>query len=181
MSTNEIVKSGKEYIGYDYKTITVNKENVPMMIDTYANFGWIPNDSIQMMNNKDTVTLNLKRERTILNKTELTRLQQHFEDCIDAIAKMERYRSSKAVIFALTIAFIGTAFLAGAVFAITATPPILWLCIVLGIPGIIGWALPYPVFWKLEQRRAAEIGVLVEEKYDEIHKICEKGNALIHK
>ena len=36
--------------------------------------------------------------------------------------------------------------MAGATFAVTAEPPIIWLCVLLAIPGIVGWILPYFIY-----------------------------------
>ena len=179
MNTNEITKGGKEYVGYDYKVITAAHDNVSMLLDAYENFGWFADDSV---NNQygSTVTLKLKRDRKILNKAELTRLQQHFEACLDEIATLENSKTKTATAYSLAVGLIGTAFLAGSVFAVTNEPPVIWLCVLLGIPGIIGWAVPYKLFKSVEKKRIEEITPLIEKKYDEIHEICAKGNALIH-
>jgi hypothetical protein len=194
MNTNEVTRGGKDYIGYDYKTVTVDSEKVSMYLDAYENFGWVTDDSARhpyktgpLANVRgiparqfSMVTLNLKRDRKILNKAELTRLQQHFEACADDIMTLENSKSRTAAISSIVIGIIGTAFMAGSVFAVTAEPPIILLCVLLGIPGIIGWALPYYLFKVFVKKRSVEVAPLIEQKYDEIHEICEKGNALIH-
>ena len=177
---NEITKGGKDYIGYDYKTVTTNSEKTSMYLDAYENFGWTPDDSISSNQFGSTVTIKLKRDRKILNKTELTRLQQHFEACMDEIETLERSKTQKATIYSIALGLIGCSFLAGSVFAVTAEPPLILLCILLGIPGLIGWALPYYLFKLFSKKRTAEVIPHIEKKYDEIHEICEKGNALIH-
>jgi len=193
MSYNEVTRSGKEYVGYEYKTINVDSEKASMYVDAYENFGWILDDSIPLVREPkiistlptrqfgSTITLKLKRDRKIMSKAELTRLQQHFESCMDEIEVLEKSKTKNALIYALVIGFIGTAFLAGSVFAVTAEPPKILLCIILGIPGLIGWALPYLVFKIFLKKRTTEVTPLIEQKYDEIHGICEKGNSLIHK
>ena len=59
-------------------------------------------------------------------------------------------------------------------FAVTATPPIIWLCVVLGIVGFAGWLLPYCIYKNEVQKREARFTELIEMKYDEIHEICER-------
>jgi hypothetical protein len=115
-----------------------------------------------------------------MNKAELTRLQQHFEACIDEIAALEKSKTRTATILSLATGIIGTAFIAGSVFAVTNEPPLILLCVLLGIPGFVGWALPYPMYKRLTIKRTVEIAPLIEQKYDEVHEICEKGNALLH-
>jgi Flp pilus assembly protein TadB len=180
MSTNEVTKGGNDYIGYEYKTVTVPSDKISMYLDAYENFGWMPDESIPTRQYVGTAVLKLKRDRKILNKTELTRLQQHFESCMDEIAALEKSKTGAATTISIIIGVIGTAFMAGSVFAVTAEPPIIWLCILLGIPGLIGWAVPYRMFQFYMKKRITEVTPLIEQKYDEIHEICEKGNSLTH-
>ena len=180
MNSNGITMGGNDYVGYEYKTVAIDNEKASLLLDAYKNFGWVQDESMQAKQFGNTVTLKLKRDRKILNKAELTRLQQHFEACMDDIVFLENSIAKKGLIVSLVIGIIGTAFLAGSVFAVTAEPPIIWLCVLLGIPGIIGWALPYKMYKTFMGKRAVEVAPLIERKYDEIHEICEKGNALIH-
>ena len=180
MIANEVTKSGKDYIGYDYKTVTADSERVSLYLDAYGNFGWIPDDSMQTKQGADIVTLKLKRDRKILNKAELTRLQQHFEACMDEITALEISKTRPAMIYSIIIGLAGTVFMAGSVFAVTHEPPMILLCSLLGIPGIIGWALPYRLSKIFIRKRTVEVTPLIEQKYNEIHDICEKGNSLLH-
>ena len=180
MSLNEITRSGKDYIGYDYKNVTASSEKISLYLDAYENFGWVPDDSMPLRQFAGTVTLKFKRDRKILNKAELTRLQQHFEACMDEIASLENSKTKMATMYSIFIGIIGTGFMAGSVFAVTNAQPMIFLCILFGIPGVVGWALPYFIFRHFAQKRIIEIAPLIEQKYNDIHEICEKGNALIH-
>ena len=177
---SEILKGGSNFVGYEYKEIMASSEKASMLLDGYMNFGWTPDENIQPSRILGTVSIKLKRDRKILNKAELTRLQRHFEACINEIEKLEASKTQSATIWAIVIGIIGSAFLAGSVFAVTATPSIIWLCILLGIPGLIGWALPYFVFKRQIQKNAEKITPLIEQKYDEIYEICEKGSKLLY-
>ena len=75
---------------------------------------------------------------------------------------------------------LGTAFMAGATFAVTAQPPQILLCIILAIPGFLGWILPYFLYKTGVRKQTEKITPLIEEKYDEIYEICEKGNKLLN-
>jgi len=195
MNANEVTGSGKDYIGYDYKTVNVDGDKVSMYLDAYGNFGWVPDGAADLTGKTEmpgrafampanhfasAATLKLKRDRKILNKTELTRLQQHFEACMDEIISLENSTARAATIYSITIGALGTAFMAGSVFAVTAEPPVIWLCVLLGVPGLVGWALPYRLFRVFAKKRAEEVAPLIERKNDEIHGICEKGNSLLH-
>lgn len=99
------------------------------------------------------MVLKLKRNRKIVNKVELTRLQRHFEADVQDIISLENSKTSLATIHALVIGILGTAFMVGSVFAVTAEPPIIWLCILLAIPAFAGWILPYFVYKKSRKKR----------------------------
>ena len=180
MIPNEITKGGKDYVGYDYKTVVAPCDKVSMYLDAYENFGWIPDEAAPVKQFISSAALKLKRDRKISNKAELTRLQQHFEACLDEISSLEASRLKLATMFSLIIGIAGTAFLAGSVFAVTNEPPSIFLCVLFGIPGITGWAIPYSLYRRLANKRAEAVAPLIAQKYDEIHEICEKGNALVH-
>lgn len=175
----EITKNGNDFVGYEYKEITADRERASMYLDGYMNFGWIADENIQPSVILGKVTIKLKRDRKILNKTELTRLQRHFESCMNEIDAMEKSKTSDATIWALVIALIGTAFMAGSVFAVTSQPPHILLCIVLAIPAFTGWILPNFVYKGKVRKKIARVTPQIEQKYDEIYEICERGNKLL--
>lgn len=85
-----------------------------------------------------------------------------------------------AILLAISIsAVLGTAFMAGSVFAVTAPAPEIVLSIVLAVPGFLGWILPYFVYRSLVRKRTLRLTPLIEEKYNEIYEICEKGSHLL--
>lgn len=55
-----------------------------------------------------------------------------------------------------------------------------FLCIVLAVPGFIGWELPYFVYKKAEVRQTEKLAAMIEEKFDEIYEICEKRRKLLY-
>ena len=78
---------------------------------------------------------------------------------------------------AYVIGIIGTAFMAGSVFAVTANRII--PCILLAIPAFIGWVLPYFCYRAIVKKKASEVTPLIDQKYDEVYAVCEKANALL--
>ncbi len=183
---SEIVKEGHGFVGYEYKEILTNPDKVSFMMDVYENFGWEVdknidhNITVPFSNTRTNVVLRLKRNRKIMNKMELTRLQRNFEFCMKDIEQMEKSKTSKATIYSLMVGIAGTAFMAGSVFAVTAEPPGIILCILLALPGFAGWILPSYLYKKLVREREVTIAPLIEEKKDEIYEICEKGSKLLH-
>ncbi|MDO4340001.1 MAG: hypothetical protein Q4C91_18245 [Eubacteriales bacterium] len=177
------MREKKEYIGYEYKEVTVSKEQAPMYADCYENFGWEMEETTQPSENahsaSHSVTLRMKRNRKIINKMELTRLLRNFEACTHEIEVMEEAKTRMPTVWALVTGIIGTAFMAGSTFAVVHTPPIIWLCVLLAIPGFMGWILPYFLYRRMVEKKKEKYEPMIEEKLEEIYQICEKGHALL--
>lgn len=180
-------KKKNAFVGYEYKEIVTDQSRVSFLLDGYENFGWEADGNAYGYARERTdprkqtkVVLRLRRNRKIVNKMELTRLQRNFESCVREIETLEKSKTSAATMYALVIGILGTAFMAGATFAVTAQPPHIILCILLAIPGFIGWILPYFAYKRVVERRTEKVTPLIEEKYDEIYAICEKGNKLLY-
>ena len=172
-------KKETPFVGYEYKEITVPGEQASMYLDCYENFGWEPDENLAAAAGHSTVTLRLKRDRKILNKMELTRLQRHFEACAREIGELERAKTTAAIVWSLSIGILGTAFMAGSVFAVTHDPPLILLCIVLAVPAFLGWIAPWFVYRRKVETQTRKIQPMIEAKQEEIYEICEKGHALL--
>lgn len=127
----------------------------------------------------DKKKLYFRRNRNISNKAELTRLQRNFDSCIEQLEALERSKTSSPTITALITGLVGTAFMALSTFAVTAEPPNVLLCILFAVPGFIGWILPVYLYRNLVFAKKKKLEPLIEQKYDEIYEICEKGNHLL--
>ncbi len=167
--------SNHDFIGYDYLECRTNTVYRSLYLDGYKNLGWITDENY----NQSKAVMRLKRDRKIANKPELIRLQSHFEACMKDLAALEKVKSSSATMVAIIGGAVGTVFLAGAVFAVTAEPPIIWLTMLLGIPGLAGWILPAPIYRLLVKRDAKKVAPLIDAKYDEVYEICKKANNLL--
>lgn len=171
----------KNFVAYEYKDITTEHSMESFYADGYQYFGWQLEGIFGTMLAGRTSTLKFKRDRKILNKAELTRLQRQFEACAREIMALERSKTANATIAAIFIGLVGAAFMALSVFAITAPTPHVLLCIVFSIPGFVGWILPYFVFKGLSGKRAQVVEPLIDAKYDEAYEVCEKANSLLPK
>lgn len=183
MSENETQK--KSFVGYEYKEIIADSSRASFLVDGYENFGWeLDENMMEGKRHSNAVTMKkvvirLKRDRKIINKMELTRLQRNFEACVNEIEFLEKSKSSAATGYSVALGIIGTAFMAGSTFAVTAKPPLIVLSIVLAVPGFLGWIFPYFLYKKLLAKQTKKVSPFIEEKYDEIYEICEKGNKLL--
>ena len=174
---SETNKSENNFVGYEYKDLTVKREMESVYVDGYRNFGWILEDTAASGQNLATVTMKLKRDRKICNKAELTRLQRQFEACAGEIEGMERSKTTTPSIAAFTIGIIGTAFMGLSTFSYL--NGMLPLMIIFAVPGFLGWILPYFCYNGLRRSRTARLAPLIDKKYDEIYAVCEKGNGLL--
>lgn len=99
--------------------------------------------------------------------------------CANEIDKLEQSKSAVATLWSLILGMIGTVFMAGSVFAVTHEPPIYWLCVLLAVPGFLGWTFPYFVYRHKVMSQAKKIQPIIEAKQDEIYEICKKGHDLL--
>ena len=166
------------YVGYEYKEVCASDSDISLLLDCYESFGWKVDDRRPVVSGGKAVTLHLKRDRKIINKMELTRLQRNFEACIREIKTLERSKAQVARLWALVVGLLGTAFMAGAVFAVTSQPPRYLLMVLLSIPGFVGWLIPYFLYRYQLGRQSRKVQPLIEAKYEEICQLCEKGHAL---
>lgn len=180
---SQISKGCTDYIGYEYKEKSVPAAFSSLYLDSYPCFGWEedPNGINHIQNTKTTgrVSLRFRRDRKICNKTELTRLQRSFDGCMGEIEALEHSKTSLATMWTLIVGLIGTAFMAGSVFAVTAEPPRWILMVILAVPGFAGWIATYFVYCAFVHRQTAKVAPFIEQKYDELYEICEKGSRLL--
>ena len=169
----------KDYKGYEYKRVVVKENQFSFYIDCYKNFGWALDENTPVKNERGQSTFQMKRDRTILNKTELTRLERNFDACLLEMDKLEQSKTTVPMILTMSCGLIGTAFMAGSVFAVTATPPMIWLCVLLAVPGFAGWILPYFIYRKGVEKRTQKIEPFIVIKQNEIDEICRKGFSLL--
>ena len=177
---SEAHEADSVFIGYEYKDVTVPGDMASVYADGYVNFGWSleGSDVPSAPAGSDTVALKFKRDRKIRNKAELTRLQAQFESCAGEIVTMERSKTTTASIAAYTVGIVGCAFMAGSVFAYLGG--LLPLCIVLAVPGFLGWLIPYFAHQKIKKDKTAKLAPLINQKYDEIYAVSEKANGLLN-
>ena len=167
------------FTSYEYKELTVPGSKASFYLDCYESFGWQQEENFPPHEAGGRITFRLKRSRKLVNKTELTRLQRHFEANMEELDALEHSKTSTAAIWALCIALLGTAFMAGSVFAVVATPPRIVLSIVLAVPAFAGWIAPYFVYRRVRAEKTRKVSPFMEEKMEEIYSLCEKGQSLL--
>lgn len=84
--------NNNEFIGYEYKEVTIPRSMDSVYTDGYANFGWQPEGSSPTPS-VGKIVMKYKRNRKLRNKAEITRLQRKFDACAEEIQAMERSKS----------------------------------------------------------------------------------------
>ena len=170
-----------EYIieSFDYLNVTVDEKLCSQYMDGYQKFGWKQDENMQPEKNMGKVTLHMKRSRHIINKVELTRLQQHYEYCMEEIGALEDSKNSVPAMVSISCGLAGCGFVAGSVFAVTNTPPIIWLMVLLAIPGFLLWVAAYFSYNIVKKQRIKKVNPLIEAKYDEAYEVCNNAFQLL--
>jgi Flp pilus assembly protein TadB len=171
---NEAKMNDNKFVINEYIEVTIRRELAPLCSDCYHALGWTITDSRAGI---DTVALKLQRDRKIKNRSALSELQRKCEVAFGSIEKLEKSKASKATVISLSVGMAGTAFLAGAVFAYLASSII--LCIILALPGFVGWALPVLLYKKYLKESTDKINPMIEKYYDIIYEACDKASQML--
>lgn len=176
----ETKRESSNFIGYEYKDVTVTHGMEALWTDSMGSFGWaLEGSTTSLTKGMNTVNLKFKRDRKIRNKAEITRLQRQFEAVVKEIESLEKSKTLGASAFAFGFGIIGTAFMAGSVFSYTGG--LIPLSIILAVPGFIGWILPYFSYVRISNKRTASVTPLIDQQYDVIYETCEKASGLLSK
>lgn len=161
---------------YEYRTVAAPADRVALTRDTYAAFGWTTDGAPTTGSPLGRTTLSLKRDRHIKNRSMINELQRKAESALDEIDRLERSKTQKAMIVALAIGLVGTAFLAGSVFSYLAA---LWIpFVLLGALGLAGWAAPYIMYRRIESSQSRRVAPLIDQRYDTIYDASEQAQRL---
>lgn len=164
---------------FDYRKVNVKRSMVSLYTEAYRYFGWIlicsdPDEPNQASGT--WITLEFRRDHKIRNKAELTRLQRNFDACVDEICEMEKEKTGTADKAARGIGLMGSLFLICS--ALLAFACKLSAGILLAIPGVFGWLFPGFLHKRLVKKKSEEVDPLIEQKYDEIQRVCQKADGL---
>lgn len=173
---SEVTKNQQAFVGYEYKELEVPHELASVYIDGYQNFGWALEDSASSREQRKT-NLTFKRDRKIVNKMELTRLQRQFDAFLFEIKELELAKTRTAMGVALLVGIGGTVFMALSTFAYLGAQYV--GSVLFAIPGFLGWILPYMLYQRLVRKKTQELEPLIDQQYDKVYELCEKAHALL--
>ncbi len=170
----------KDFVSYEYKTVTVKSKDQSKAMDMYEAFGW--EITTVAPATLDGVTLSLKRDRKQKHKQELTKLERQAEDLTDTINSLERSKTMGADIFAYIFGVIATLVLGGGmclVMLIENSIPALIGGIVLGIVGIALCAVNYPIYKSIVTKKTKQVLPVIDDNEEKLSNVLEKGNDLL--
>lgn len=171
---SETLEREKKFLMNEYLEVTIKGSLVPLCSDCYRALGWTIVDTSSGV---DSIKIKLQRDRKIKHRVALCDLQRKCEIAFQAIERLENSKTTKALAVSLGVGLLGTAFMAGSVFAYLAS--LLTLSIFLAIPGFLGWGLPYFLYREVIKKSTDKINPLIDEKYDIIYEACEKASQLL--
>ena len=173
----ETTRRENSFTGYEYKDVTVRRDMEALYADSFPSFGW-QLEGMAPSFTPTTSTLKFKRDRKITNKAELTRLQREFESHTKEIERIQDSKVIAASVASYGIGILGTVFMVASVFAITAATPLIPLCIIFAVPGVVGWVMPYFLFNRIKAKKTEQVMPMIDSKYDAIYELCEKASRL---
>jgi hypothetical protein len=161
---------------YEYRNVAVDPDRAELARDTYASFGWTPAADL-VVSPAGHATLDLKRDRHIKNRPMVVELQRQAETALSDIDRLERSKTTKAMIVAFIIGLVGAGLLAGSVFTFIAGT---WVPFaLLGLFGLACWVAPYLCYRRIRGDRVAQVAPLINRDYETVYQACEQAQGLL--
>lgn len=170
----------KDFVSYEYKTVTVKAKDKTRATDMYEAFGWEVTSAAPSVSGG--VTVSLKRDRKQRHKSELAKLERQAVNLFDLIGSLQNSETLGASIFAYVFGIIGALVLGGGmclVMLVSGNIAAFVGGIVLGAVGIVMCCVNYPIYRKMVIRKTREVLPVIDESEEKLANILEKGNELL--
>ena len=169
----------KDFVSYEYRTVSVKAKDQTRVMDLYEAFGWEVTGTSPAL---DGITLSLKRDRHIPHKQELVKLERQAEDTFSRIGGLERSKTQGASAFSYIFGCIAALILGGGmslVMLVEGSIPALVGGIVLGIIGIVLCGVNYPIYKRLASQKTKALLPVIDETEEKLANLLERGNELL--
>ena len=169
----------KDFVSYEYRTVSVKAKDQAQVMDLYEAFGWEVTGTSPAL---DGVTLSLKRDRHIPHKQELVKLERQAEDTFARIGGLERSKTQGASVFSYIFGCIAALILGGGmslVMLVEGSIPALVGGIVLGVIGIVLCGVNYPIYKRLASQKTKALLSVIDETEEKLANLLERGNELL--
>lgn len=171
----------KDFVTYEYRTVTAKAKNRTKVMDMYEAFGWeITATSTSPVGD---IVLSLKRDRKQKHKQELNKLERQAEETMRTIEGLKQSQTASASIFAYIFGAVAALVLGGGMclcMLIENNIPALIGGIIIGILGIALCAVNYPVYKKIAAKKTEQVLPVIDETEEKLANILEQGNDLLH-
>lgn len=170
----------KDFVAYEYKTVSVKAEEQTKAMDMYEAFGWeVTGANASAVGG---VTLSLKRDRKQKHKQELNRLERQAEETLAAINGLQKSKTTGASIFAYIFGVAAALMFGGGmclVMLIENSIPAVAGGIVLGVAGLALCGINYVIYSKLAAKKTKKILPVIDQTEEKLANILERGNELL--
>lgn len=170
----------KDFVSYEYKTVTVKAKDQTRAMDMYEAFGWeVTGVNVSAV---EGVTLSLKRDRKQRHKTELNKLERQAEETFQEINDLQKSKTMAASIFAYTFGIVSALLFGGGmslVMLMQNNIPALVGGIVLGVVGIVFCGLNYIFYKKIAAKKISQVLPVIDQTEEKLAGILERGNDLL--
>ena len=170
----------KDFVAYEYKTVSVKAKDQTKAMDLYEAFGWeIAGTAVSAAGG---VTLSLKRDRKQKHRAELTKLERQAEQTLDTLDGLQRSKTMWASIFSYLFG-VGAALVLGGGMCLTMLIEGSVAAMVGGIAlGVVGLALcgiNYPIYQKLVAKKTKDVLPVIDQTEEQLANLLERGNDLL--
>ena len=169
----------KDFIAYEYKSVTVKTKDQQKAVDIFEAFGWEVAPAAPSM--RTNVTLSLRRNRKQKHRQELVRLERQAENVAETIQSLNRAKSFGANIFSYIFGSAAVLVFGGGMsLAMLATGAIqLAGGLILGVAGLTLCAINYFIYRKIVLKKTADLLPVIDDNEEKLSNILEQGNALL--
>lgn len=194
-------------INYEYKQVVVSNSLEQQWKDGYEKFGWkliksapekikpvwgpirimlsplaifpgMPfSDIVKGRESDNRTSLQFKRNKNLIHKNELNRLQGYFENTLGEVEHMEQTKMVAAYMSGAVGGILGSVFMALSVFTFLVGNTL--GCIGLAVPGVAVWILGAVCYSLMKNRKEKKIREENRIKSEAIDDICEKAYLLL--
>lgn len=170
----------KDFVSYEYKTVTVKAQDRTRAADVYEAFGWeITGSAVSAM---DGVTLSLKRDRKQKHKAELNKLERQAEQTLGEINGLNRSKTAGASVFAYIFGVAAALVFGGGMclaMLYTGSIPAMIGGIALGLLGLAMCGVNYALYSRLVAKKTKQVLSVIDDCEEKLANILEKGNDLL--
>lgn len=170
----------KNFISYEYRTVSVKAEKRIRVSDLYEAFGWeIVSAESSVSGN---VTLSMKRDRKLKHGNELKKTERQAEEAFSGLQKLETAKTLGAKIFAYIFGIAAALVLGGGMsmtMVVENNPPVFAAGIILGVLGIALCSANYFIYAKLSAVKTKKLLPAIDEYEERLANLLERGNALL--